>query len=67
MIKEDVLQKVRDIAKSFPIGTRFTEEQLMGIYGFNDLTELKEALKQAQKEGLFLLAPLNYVIQEPRK
>ena len=65
MVKPEAIQKLRDIAKSVPVGTRFTENELMGEYGFRDLQELREALAQAQRENLFLQAPLNYVIQKP--
>jgi DNA-binding GntR family transcriptional regulator len=67
MSKNEVLQRVRKTAKEFPVGARFTEEQLMSMYGLNDRTELREALQQAQKEGLFIQAPMNYVIQEPKQ
>ena len=66
MLREETLQRLREIARSVPVGTRFTEEQLMSEYGFSDLQELTEALEQAQRENLFLHAPLNYVIQEPQ-
>jgi hypothetical protein len=67
MLNNQLLERVRKTAKEFPVGARFTEDQLMNLYGITDRAELIEALQQAQKEGLFVQAPMNYVIQEPKQ
>jgi hypothetical protein len=59
-IREDDLNRILSIARSYPKGEGITVEALMSEYGFTDSNLVHAALKELEKRGQLTARPLFY-------